>query len=490
MKAIPRGNSCSHSIWHLAFVSLIFLFSAISTLVFTSTAHATTYVSGPISQNTTWTTAGSPYVLTGNVTVNAGYTLTVESGVVVKPRQTSTALIVNGTLNATDAIFSSYKDDANGGDTNGDGNASSPAPGDWKNINFATGSSGTISGCSILNGGYSYANTSEVNIAGGSVNITGNTISQSQTGGIYVSSGTASITNNTVSDNQGQYGIHSATRLAALYGNTISNNSNARAVYIPATLGQGTVYNNTYAGNKQNAMFLNGSVAVTENTVWPASNSPYVIGSNGNINIQSNAVLTIDSGVTVKFYTSSSINWDRLQVYTGSTLSATSVVFTSYYDDTHAGDTNGDGSATTPAPGNWGSIYLAGGSGTLSGCTISYGGGSQIAEIIADNSGSATITGSTISSSSSSGINANPGNLTIINNTISGNQGQYGISASTRPIALYGNTFSNNSNARAVYIPATLGQGAIYNNTYSGNKYNAMFLNDLPPILFTHQKGA
>ncbi len=39
--------------------------------------------SGIISSNATWTQAGSPYTLTGNVIVNEGIILTIEAGVTV-----------------------------------------------------------------------------------------------------------------------------------------------------------------------------------------------------------------------------------------------------------------------------------------------------------------------------------------------------------------------------------------------------------------------
>ncbi len=49
-----------------------------------SVVHAATNVSGAITANTTWTAANSPYVVTGNVTVSAAATLTIEPGVVVQ----------------------------------------------------------------------------------------------------------------------------------------------------------------------------------------------------------------------------------------------------------------------------------------------------------------------------------------------------------------------------------------------------------------------
>ena len=55
----------------------------ISGLVAFSTVYATD-VSGTISSNTTWSLANSPYVVTGNILVNSGVTLTIEAGVTIK----------------------------------------------------------------------------------------------------------------------------------------------------------------------------------------------------------------------------------------------------------------------------------------------------------------------------------------------------------------------------------------------------------------------
>ncbi|MBI4744806.1 MAG: hypothetical protein HY776_08355 [Actinobacteria bacterium] len=54
-------------------------------LLAANSAYASTYVSGTINENTTWTTTGSPYILVGKVTVAQGVTLTVEGGVEIRP---------------------------------------------------------------------------------------------------------------------------------------------------------------------------------------------------------------------------------------------------------------------------------------------------------------------------------------------------------------------------------------------------------------------
>jgi hypothetical protein len=53
-------------------------------LIFSGIASSQTSVSGGIYQNTTWTMAGSPYIVTGSIVVFPGNTLTIEPGCVVK----------------------------------------------------------------------------------------------------------------------------------------------------------------------------------------------------------------------------------------------------------------------------------------------------------------------------------------------------------------------------------------------------------------------
>jgi parallel beta-helix repeat protein len=104
---------------------------------------AATNVSGVLTQSSTWTTSNSPYVVTGNILVSSGVTLTIEPGTRIT-FQSGTFLQINGTLIA-------------------DGNASalivftsaqnSPAAGDWGPIFLTSSSVGaTVSGSDYVSG--------------------------------------------------------------------------------------------------------------------------------------------------------------------------------------------------------------------------------------------------------------------------------------------------------------------------------------------------
>ena len=85
---------------------------------------------------------------------------------------------------------------------------------------------------------------------------------------------------------------------------------------------------------------------ITSNTTWSLSGSPYIVQNN--INLAQDVNLTIDAGVVVKF-----APYTELDMSDGGTFQANGTVtdkiyFTSLLDDEVDGDTNGDGSATTP----------------------------------------------------------------------------------------------------------------------------------------------
>jgi len=105
------------------------------TAVFSLTSIAQTNVSGTIANNATWTASGSPYTVTGNITVNDGVTLTIETGTVVQ-FNSGTYIVVYGTLNATGATLT-----ANGSTT----------PGFWQGI-YVGYEYGSLNGTVVLNG--------------------------------------------------------------------------------------------------------------------------------------------------------------------------------------------------------------------------------------------------------------------------------------------------------------------------------------------------
>src|SRR3972149_6904111 len=109
-------------------------------------ATAQTNVGGSINKDSTWTLSGSPYIVTSDLSLNSPFTLTVDSGVVVR-FQANTNLYVNGTasLAARHARFTSSKDTAGG----------SPAKGDWAFIQIGNNSAATATfdTCVILWGG-------------------------------------------------------------------------------------------------------------------------------------------------------------------------------------------------------------------------------------------------------------------------------------------------------------------------------------------------
>ena len=103
---------------------------------------------------------GLVYRLRNSLTINAA--ATIAAGAVFKA-DSSKLLAFNGTVAAhgtveSPVVFTSVKDDTYGGDTNGDGDASEPAPGDWNRIEIGEGVHATLEHVVLHYGGYVYCN--------------------------------------------------------------------------------------------------------------------------------------------------------------------------------------------------------------------------------------------------------------------------------------------------------------------------------------------
>ena len=102
-------------------------------------ARADTPIGGEITAPLTLTAAGSPYLVTSDLVVRGGATLTIEAGVVVRFAPGTGLLVESGALRALGApgariLLTSQADTAGG----------TPSPGDWGFLRFLGGTSDAL----------------------------------------------------------------------------------------------------------------------------------------------------------------------------------------------------------------------------------------------------------------------------------------------------------------------------------------------------------
>ncbi len=295
-----------------------FMSMATSTPALAASPHCGDIVSDETWLNTDVHTIG---VGCSNVVVATGVTLTISEGAIVK-FDIGRSLIINGTLKVlgtsiNNVSFTSYRDDTIGGDTNGDGGATVPAPGDWYQIQFGANSDDA---------------TSLIDHAilryGGRTDTGPNP--WVRYGSITLYSASPTIQNTLIQD-------------SANYAYRADLNS------FP------TLTNNTLLNNGYNGLVLTtdgyGSTLNVDAT-WDITGTTYYIRDG--ITIGTDKTLTIAPDVIVKFNLGHSIlvtgNNSALRVLG---TESNPVILTSIRDDTVGGDTNNDGAATLPAPGDW-----------------------------------------------------------------------------------------------------------------------------------------
>ena len=107
---------------------------------------------------------------------------------------------------------------------------------------------------------------------------------------------------------------------------------------------------------------------ISDDTTWESGNV-YLVTVN--LTVGSNAVLTIEPGTIVKFGSGRSMTVNGSLTANGT--ESNMIVFTSDRDDSAGGDSNDDGDATTPGPGNWGKIVIDSPGSEISHSIIRYG---------------------------------------------------------------------------------------------------------------------
>lgn len=304
----------------------------------------------PIEGDTTWW-GGQVIDVQQQVVVKSS--LTIKPGAIIKFRPGAGLIILSAASITAEGtadrriMFTSYRDDSVGGDTDGDGGAILPGPGNWDYVKAEGGNRAVFDYCDFrYGGGNSYYDCTLWVMETGAVTncaFRNNTGEEEGTLRALSDTGDIEIRNNMFSRNVKPLVISAAVSLDA-------SNQFSEMPFIPLSIPIPQPYVNQYQ-----AVYVSDSSYTTLNlpVVWQETEVAFVL-SLSDLDVGSTGSLTLADGVVLKFGTNGCLR------FSGSNLinhDGTGVLFTSAADDAHGGDSNGDGNATLPAADSWRGIY-------------------------------------------------------------------------------------------------------------------------------------
>ena len=271
----------------------------------------TVTVGGTLASGETKWMCGNLYKVTSNLTIPSGATLTLEPGVIVKFEAGKSMTVNSGGIlkaigtRALPIVFTSIKDDVNGGDTNGDEDATQPQAGDWARL-LVRGNA-TMDYCSLLYGSLGSGTDDILTVDGGTVRFSNGKVMNIGKYAVGVESGHFYMNNSVIAEAYCAFRHWPSDPIinSVIYNCNRLSNNNGQKLYNCIIVGvneawdwssgRGNTYKNCVFWNESGfgLQKLPGSATTANGNVW--ANPLFVDPENGDFRIAANSPC-VDAG--------------------------------------------------------------------------------------------------------------------------------------------------------------------------------------------------